>query len=195
MRGRIVVLISGTGTNMAALVDACHRDEVPGDVVAVLADRDCLGLTLARHRGIANDMLDPGKFKTRDEWSAALRDKVTSFRPDLVVSAGFMRILSPVFVDAFQDKLLNIHPSLLPDFPGAHAVRDALDAGAAETGTTIHFIDHLVDHGPIVLQARVPIEADDDEASLHERIKEQEHRLLPEACRMFLTGEVKRAEG
>lgn len=195
MRGRIVVLISGTGTNMAALVDACHRDEVPGDVVAVLADRDCLGLTLARHRGIAIDMLDPGKLETRDEWSEALRDKVMSFRPDLVVSAGFMRILSPVFVDAFQDKLLNIHPSLLPDFPGAHAVRDALEAGAAETGTTIHFIDHLVDHGPIVLQARVPIEANDDEASLHERIKVQEHRLLPEACRMFLTGEVKRAEG
>ena len=194
MRGRIVVLISGTGTNMGALVDACHRDEVPGDVVAVLADRDCLGLTLARHRGIANDMLNPAKFKTRDEWSAALRDKVASFRPDLVVSAGFMRILSPVFVDAFEDKLLNLHPSLLPDFPGAHAVRDALDAGAAETGTTIHFINHLVDNGPIVAQARVPIEADDDEASLHERIKEQEHRLLPEACRMFLTGAIKRAQ-
>jgi phosphoribosylglycinamide formyltransferase-1 len=191
MRGRIVVLISGTGTNMEALVDACHRDEVPGDVVAVLADRDCLGLTLAKQRGIANDMLDPAKFDDREEWSAALRDKVASFRPDLVVSAGFMRILSPIFVDSFEGRLLNIHPSLLPDFPGAHAVRDALDAGAAETGTTIHFIDHLVDHGPIVLQARVPVEADDDEASLHARIKEQEHRLLPEACRMFLSGEVK----
>lgn len=191
MRGRIVVLISGTGTNMEALVDACHRDEVPGDVVAVLADRDCLGLTLAKQRGIANDMLDPAKFDDREEWSAALRNKVASFRPDLVVSAGFMRILSPVFVDSFEGRLLNIHPSLLPDFPGAHAVRDALDAGAAETGTTIHFIDHLVDHGPIVLQARVPVEADDDEASLHARIKEQEHRLLPEACRMFLSGEVK----
>lgn len=193
MRGRIVVLISGTGTNMEALVDACHSDEVPGDVVAVIADRDCLGLTLAKHRGIANDMLDPERFKSRDAWSEALRDKVAAFRPDLVVSAGFMRILSPVFVDAFEDKLLNIHPSLLPDFPGASAVADALDAGAAETGTTIHFIDNLVDHGPIVLQARVPVEADDDEASLHERIKEQEHRLLPQACRMFLTGEVKRA--
>jgi phosphoribosylglycinamide formyltransferase-1 len=176
---------------MEALVDACHRDEVPGDVVAVLADRDCLGLTLAKHRGIANDKLDPKKFKDRGAWSEALRDKVTSFRPDLVVSAGFMRILSPVFVDAFEDRLLNIHPSLLPDFPGAHAVKDALDAGAAETGTTIHFIDHMVDHGPIVAQARVPIEADDDEASLHARIKEQEHVLLPQACRMFLTGEIK----
>src|SRR5688572_33414581 len=101
MRGRIVVLISGTGTNMEALVDACDRDEVPGDVVAVIADRDCLGLQLAKRRGIANDALAPARFKTRDEWSAALRDKVAAFRPDLVVSAGFMRILSPVFVDAF----------------------------------------------------------------------------------------------
>jgi phosphoribosylglycinamide formyltransferase-1 len=176
---------------MEALVDACHRDEVPGDVVAVLADRDCLGITLAKHRGIANDVVAPAKFNSRDEWSEALRDKVVRFRPDLVVSAGFMRILSPVFVDAFADRLLNIHPSLLPEFPGAHAVRDALEAGASESGTTIHFIDHLVDHGPIVAQARVSIEADDTEASLHQRIKEQEHRLLPEACRRFLTGEVK----
>lgn len=188
-----MVLISGTGTNMQVLVDACHRDEVPGDVVAVLTDRDCLGLTLAKQRGIATDVVDPKRFADRDEWSAALRDKVASFRPDLVVSAGFMRVLNPVFVDAFEDRLLNVHPSLLPAFPGAHAVRDALEAGSPETGTTVHFIDHEVDHGPIVAQARVPVEADDDEASLHERIKEQEHRLLPEACRMFLTGEIQRA--
>jgi phosphoribosylglycinamide formyltransferase-1 len=192
MNGRIVVLISGTGTNMEALVEACHRGDVPGDVVAVVADRDCLGLTTAKHRGIAAALMDPKSHKSRDEWSEALRDRVASFRPDLVVSAGFMRILSPVFVDAFEDRLLNIHPSLLPDFPGAHAVRDALTANVAETGTTIHFIDHDVDHGPIVLQARVPIEADDDEASLHERIKREEHKLLPEACRLFLTGELSR---
>ena len=192
MSGRIVVLISGTGTNLEALIDACHRGEVPGDVVAVVADRDCLGLTLARRRGIAAALVEPKNFDSRDDWSLTLRDRVASFRPDLVVSAGFMRILSPVFVDAFEDRLLNIHPSLLPAYPGAHAVRDALADGASETGTTIHFIDHEVDHGPIVLQARVPIEADDDEASLHERIKEQEHRLLPEACRMFLSGELQR---
>lgn len=186
------MLISGTGTNMEALVEACHRDEVPGDVVAVLADRECLGLTLAKQRGIATDVVDPKSFSTREEWSEILRDKVASFRPDLVVSAGFMRVLSPAFVDAFEDRLLNIHPSLLPAFPGAHAVRDALAAGASETGTTVHFIDHEVDHGPIVAQARIPIEADDDEASLHQRIKEQEHHLLPEACRMFLSGEIKR---
>lgn len=190
MSGRIVVLISGTGTNLEALIDACHRGDVPGDVVAVVADRDCLGLTLAKRRGIGAALVEPKNFDSREDWSATLRDRVASFRPDLVVSAGFMRILSPVFVDAFADKLLNIHPSLLPAYPGAHAVRDALADGASEAGTTIHFIDHEVDHGPIVLQARVPIEADDDEASLHERIKEQEHLLLPEACRMFLSGEL-----
>ena len=193
MSGRIVVLISGTGTNLEALIDACHRGEVPGDVVAVVADRDCLGLTLAKRRGIAAALVEPKNFDSRDDWSATLRDRVASFRPDLIVSAGFMRILSPAFVDAFQERLLNIHPSLLPAYPGAHAVRDALADGASETGTTVHFIDHEVDHGPIVLQARVPIEPDDDEASLHERIKEEEHRLLPEACRMFLSGELQRA--
>ena len=192
MSGRIVVLISGTGTNMEALVDACHGGEVPGDVVAVVADRDCLGLTIAKQRGIAAALMDPKSHRSRDEWSEALRDRVASFRPDLVVSAGFMRILSPDFVDAFEDRLLNIHPSLLPEFPGPHAVRDALEANVAETGTTIHFIDHQVDHGPIVQQARVPIQADDDEASLHERIKQEEHKLLPEVCRQFLSGELTR---
>jgi phosphoribosylglycinamide formyltransferase-1 len=179
---------------MEALVDACHKGGVPGDVAAVVADRECLGLTLAKRRGIATAMIEPKNFDDRDQWSATLKDRVASFRPDLVVSAGFMRVLGTAFVDAFEDRLINLHPSLLPAFPGAHAVRDALDAGAAETGTTVHFIDHEVDHGPIIMQARVPIQADDDAAALHERIKEAEHRLLPEACRMFLTGEIKRAE-
>jgi len=192
--GRIVVLISGSGTNMEALVDACHKGGVPGDVAAVVADRECLGLTLAKRRGIATAMIEPKNFDDRDQWSATLKDRVASFRPDLVVSAGFMRVLGTAFVDAFEDRLINLHPSLLPAFPGARAVRDDLDAGAAETGTTVHFIVHEVDHGPIIMQARVPIQADDDAAALHERIKEAEHRLLPEACRMFLTGEIKRAE-
>lgn len=195
MSGRIVVLISGSGTNMEALVDACHKGIVPGDVAAVVADRECLGLTLAKRRGIATAMIEPKNFDDREQWSVVLADRVASFRPDLVVSAGFMRVLSPPFVDAFEDRLINLHPSLLPAFPGAHAVRDALAAGVAETGTTVHFIDHEVDHGPIILQARVPIEADDDEAALHERIKEAEHKLLPEACAMFLRGEVRRELG
>ncbi|HEV3472597.1 MAG TPA: phosphoribosylglycinamide formyltransferase [Actinomycetota bacterium] len=190
MAGRIVVLISGTGSNMEALVQACRRGDVEGDVVAVVADRDCLGLKIAEGYDIPTVFLDPSEYPSREEWSAALSDRVGGFEPDLVVSAGFMRILSPVFVDTFEGRLINLHPSLLPAFPGAHAVRDALEAGVKETGTTVHFIDHEVDHGPIIVQARVPIAADDDVAALHERIKDVEHELLPRAVRMFLAGEV-----
>jgi phosphoribosylglycinamide formyltransferase 1 len=111
---------------------------------------------------------------------------VLAYRPDLVVSAGFMRLLAPSFVDAFSDRLINLHPSLLPAFPGAHAVRDALAHGARETGTTVHFVDYEVDHGPILLQEAVPVEAGDTEETLHERIKAIEHRLLPRACKLFL---------
>ena len=188
--GRIVVLISGSGSNMEALVHACRAGEVPGEVIAVVADRPCRGLDAARELGIETVLLEPSGFASRDDWSDALRDRVVAYRPDLVVSAGFMRILSPVFVDAFAPRLINLHPSLLPEFPGARAVRDALVAGAKVTGTTIHVIDHQVDHGPILMQEEVPIEDDDDEASLHERIKSVEHRLLPQACRLILEGKL-----
>src|SRR5918992_1631954 len=144
--GRIVVLVSGSGTNMTALATACREGRVPGAIVAVVADH----------------------------------------RPDLVVSAGFMRILAPVFVDAFEGRLINLHPALLPAFPGAHAVRDALDHGVKVTGTTVHLIDHDVDHGRILFQVPVEVLPDDTEESLHERIKEAEHQLLPEACRRLL---------
>lgn len=192
MAGRIVVLISGSGSNMAALVEACRRRDLPGEVVAVVADRDCLGVDLAAGYDIETVKLEPVGFSSREEWSAALRDRVADFEPDLVVSAGFMRILSPVFVDAFTGRLINLHPSLLPAFPGAHAVRDALAAGAKETGTTVHFVDNEVDHGVIIAQERVPIEADDTEEALHERIKEREHELLPRVCRDLLKGKVRR---
>ncbi len=183
---RIVVLVSGTGSNMEALIQACRRGDVPGDVVAVVADRSCLGLDIAAGFDVPTVLLEPSRFASRDEWSAALHDEVARFEPDLVVSAGFMRILSPVFVDAFEGRLINLHPSLLPRFPGAHAVRDALADGAAETGTTVHFIDREVDHGPIIAQERVAIEADDTEASLHERIKQKERELLPRVVRDLL---------
>lgn len=190
MAGRIVVLISGTGSNMEALVRACATGEVPGEVVAVVADRECLGLRIAEGYDIPTLIHKPGEFSSREDWSAALRARLLEFEPDLLVSAGFMRILSPVFVDAFAGRLINLHPSLLPAFPGAHAVHDALEAGAKETGSTVHFIDHQVDHGPIIAQERVQIMADDDTAALHERIKEVEHRLLPRAVRMCLEGKV-----
>ena len=180
---------------MEALVDACDKGDVPGRVVAVVADRDCPGLRAAEKREIPIVLSEPQSFESRDAWSTALRDEVTAFEPDLVVSAGFMRILAPAFVDAFRGKLINLHPSLLPAFPGAHGPRDALAHGAKVTGTTIHFIDHEVDHGPILLQEAVRIEQNDTEDSLHERIKNVEHRLLPHACRLVLEGKVRVEDG
>ena len=191
MGGRIVVLISGSGTNMEALCEECDAGNVPGEVVAVVADRDCLGLKGAEKRDIPTATLEPDSFPGREAWSGALRDCVQEFDPDLVVSAGFMRILSPVFVDAFKDRLINLHPALLPAFPGAHGVRDALEHGVKVTGSTVHFIDHDVDHGPIILQEAVRVDQNDTEETLHERIKNVEHRLLPQACRLVLEDKVR----
>lgn len=195
MGGRIVVLISGSGSNMDALAASCESGEVPGSVVAVLADRECPGLGLAQARGIPTKVVETKAFPDRETWSDALRGEVLAYDPDLVVSAGFMRILSPVFVDEFEGRLINLHPALLPAFPGAHSVRDALAAGVSETGSTVHFVDREVDHGPTILQERVPIEPVDDEASLHTRIKAVEHRMLPQACRLILEGKVRLLDG
>jgi phosphoribosylglycinamide formyltransferase-1 len=188
MPGNIVVLISGTGSNMVALMDACEADRVPGDVVAAVADRECEGIAIARRRGVATHVCPPGDFADRHSWSSALADAVRAYEPELVVSAGFMRILAPVFVDAFAGRLINLHPSLLPKFPGAHAVRDALLEGESVTGTTVHLVDHLVDHGTILAQRQVPIDPADDEGSLHRKIKLVEHDLLPEVCAAMLQG-------
>lgn len=195
MAGRIVVLISGAGSNMEALAEACSRGDVPGEVVAVFADRDCLGLKAAERLGMPADKLEPRDFGSRDEWSATLRDRVAEYDPDVVVSAGFMRILAPVFVDAFPDRIINLHPALLPSFPGAHAVRDALAAGVKVTGSTVHLVDHEVDHGPILLQEAVRVDQHDDEAALHARIKEVEHRILPKAVSLVLEGRVRVTDG
>ena len=180
---------------MEALVEACRAGDVPGEVVAVIADRDCLGLRAAEKRELPTATVQPNDFSSRDEWSDELRKVVEGYEPDLVVSAGFMRILGPSFVDAFKHRLINLHPSLLPAFPGAHGPRDALEFGAKVTGTTVHLIDHEVDHGPIVLQEAVRIEQNDTEDSLHERIKKVEHRLLPHACRLMLEGRVRVQDG
>ena len=195
MAGRIVVLISGSGTNMEALAEACSRDEVPGEVVAVVADRDCLGLKAAERLGIEAVLIDFKEFDSREVWSEALRDRVAAYEPDLVVSAGFMRLLVPTFVDAFEHRLINLHPALLPAFPGAHAVRDALAAGVRVTGTTVHFIDHEMDNGPILLQEAVRVENNDTEAELHDKIKAVEHRLLPQACRLVLDDRIRFEDG
>jgi phosphoribosylglycinamide formyltransferase 1 len=186
--GRIVVLVSGSGSTMEALARACARGDVPGRVVAVLADRCCAALDRARALGTAAETLSPAGFASRAAWSEALLERVLAYRPELVVSAGFMRVLGPVFVRALAGSLINLHPSLLPRFPGAHAVRDALAAGARVTGTTVHFVDEGIDTGEVIAQQRVPVLADDTEASLHERIKRVERELLPAVCRGLLEG-------
>ena len=191
----MVVLISGSGSNLQALVGACQRREVPGYVAGVVADRPCPGLEWAAANNIPWLLVEPGLYPSREDWSRAMRDRILEVQADLVVSAGFMRILAPVFVDGYFGRLINVHPSLLPAFPGAHAVRDALAAGVKVTGSTVHFVDHLVDHGPIIMQAPVPVEEGDTEVSLHERIKAVEHQMVPQACTLMLENRIGIKEG
>ena len=178
-RTRLVVLISGTGTLMQALVDAAADPHYPAEVVAVVADTAAAGgLQRAHDSGIPAVPVVLSAYPDRAAWDSALRDTVESFEPDWVVSAGFMRILGTEFVEAFDGRIVNTHPALLPSFPGAHGVRDALAYGVKITGCTVHLVDEGVDTGPILAQAAVEVATDDDESSLHERIKEHERLLL-----------------
>lgn len=181
VRPRVVVLLSGVGSTMAALVEATRRPDYPAQVVAVGSDRaDAGGLGFAREVGIETFVVPPGDYPDRRAWSAALADEVAARTPDLVLSAGLMRILDEVFVQRFSPRLINSHPSLLPAFPGAHAVAEALAYGVRVTGATVHVMDAGVDTGPIVAQTAVPVVPDDDVASLHERIKTAERLMLIE---------------
>jgi len=180
-KARVVVLISGTGTNLAALL-AAHRDPAYGArVVGVVSDRAGVrGLEVAREAGVPTAVVAPADFPDRVRWDAGLAQAVAVFDPALVVSAGFMRILGPGFLDRFGGRVINTHPALLPAFPGAHAVRDALAHGVKVTGCTVHVVDAGVDTGPIIAQRAVRVSDDDDEARLHERIKDVERDLLVE---------------
>jgi len=176
---RIVVLASGSGTLLQALIDAVQSEALDVAIAAVGSDvPGVMALTRAEDAGIPVFVQEPMAYATRDDWNAALTERVASFAPDWVVSAGFMRILGPEFVDAFAGRILNTHPALLPSFPGAHAVRDALAHGVKVTGCTVHLVDHGVDTGPIIAQRAVEVLSDDDEATLHERIKIVERELL-----------------
>ncbi len=174
----VVVLISGGGSNLRALLDAADNPLFGARILAVGADNPADGLAHAEHYGIPTFVVSPNAFATREEWAAMLLEHVQFFKPDLVVLAGFMRILPPNFVQALTPNLINTHPSLLPDFPGAHAVRDAINAGATKTGVTIHVVDNGVDTGPKIAQREVAITPEDSEAELHERIKVVERELL-----------------
>ena len=176
----VAVLISGTGSNLRALLEAAENPLFGVRVVAVGSDNPADGLVHAENFGVPVFVVSPESFDTREAWAQVLLANVNHFKPDLVVLAGFMKILPPNFVDALSPNLINTHPSLLPAFPGAHAVRDALAAGVTETGVTIHIVDNGVDTGEQIAQARVPVEKDDNEYDLHERIKLVERKLLVE---------------
>ena len=174
----VVVLISGSGTNLQALLKATDNPLYPAKIVAVGSDNDAPGLTYAELYEVDTFVVEPGRFESREAWAEILLTSVQHHQPDLVVLAGFMRILPANFVNALKGKLINTHPSLLPLYPGAHAVRDALHAKATLTGVTIHKVDEGVDTGEIIVQQSVPVEANDTEASLHEKIKVVERELL-----------------
>lgn len=174
----IVVLVSGSGSNLRALLEAAENPLFGAKIVAVGADNPADGLAHAEHFGVPTFVVSPGAFDSREKWADVLLANVNHFKPDLVVLAGFMRILPANFVSALSPNFINTHPSLLPNFPGAHAVRDALEAKATTTGVTIHVVDEGVDTGPHIAQASVEVKADDSEYDLHERIKVVERELL-----------------
>ncbi|TQL70155.1 formyltetrahydrofolate-dependent phosphoribosylglycinamide formyltransferase [Nocardioides albertanoniae] len=174
--------MSGSGTNLQALLDACASPDFGAEVVAVGADRDAIqGLTRASDAGIETFVRKVKDFGSREEWDAALAESVAAYEPDLVVSAGFMKLVGETFLDRFGGKTLNTHPALLPSFPGMHGARDALDYGVKVTGATLFIVDAGVDTGMIVDQVSVPVEDDDTEETLHERIKVVERSMLVES--------------
>jgi len=173
------VLVSGEGTNLQALIDACADPGYGAEIVAVGADRDGIGaLTRAASGNIPTFVLKVRDFASRAEWDQALADECAKYEPDLVVSAGFMKLVGKAFLDVFKGRILNTHPALLPSFPGMHGARDALEYGVKVTGCTVFLVDEGVDSGPVLAQAAVSVHDDDDEASLHERIKVAERKLL-----------------
>lgn len=186
----IVVLISGGGSNLRALLEASQDAEFPARVVAVGADRDADGLAHAEEFGIPSFTVPFSSFDSREEWGDELARQISQWQPDLVILSGFMRLVPPRVVEAFSPNLINTHPAYLPEFPGAHGVRDALAAGATQTGASLIIVDEGVDAGPIISQERVPILPGDTEAALHERIKPVERRLLIDAVLDIANGHI-----
>jgi phosphoribosylglycinamide formyltransferase 1 len=191
----IVILISGRGSNMEAIVRACGSEGWSARIAAVVSNRpEAPGLAFAASHGIATAVVEHTRFPDRESFDAELATVVESFQPDLVVMAGFMRILTPGFVQRFEGRMVNIHPSLLPAFTGLHTHRRALEAGCKVAGATVHFVTADLDHGPIVAQAVVPVLSDDTEAALAARVLAREHVLYPRAVRWIVEGLV-RVEG
>jgi phosphoribosylglycinamide formyltransferase-1 len=192
----IVILISGRGSNMQAIVHAARMEQWPARIAAVISNRaDAEGLVFAQQQGIAHAVVASADYPTRATFDFALQEAIDAHHPDLVLLAGFMRILTERFVEHYAGRMLNIHPSLLPNFPGLATHRQALAAGVDQHGATVHFVTPELDHGPIVAQAAVPVLPGDSEQSLAARVLEQEHRLYPRAVRWFVEGKVALIDG
>lgn len=193
---RIVILISGRGSNMEAIVQACALEHWPARIVAVISNRpQAAGLAFAQAHGISAAVVDHQSYAERLAFDQALAAAIDLHQPDLVVLAGFMRVLGPAFVQHYEGRLLNIHPSLLPAFPGLHTHRRALQAGCKVAGATVHFVTSELDHGPVVMQAVVQVLPQDDERSLAVRVLKAEHLIYPRAVRWFVEGSLRLEAG
>jgi len=189
---RLVVLISGRGSNLQAILDGAAAGALPAEIRAVISNRpDAYGLERARQAGVPTAIVDHRAFPDRQTFEAALRQRIDAERPELVILAGFMRILSPVFVEHYRGRLLNIHPSLLPKYRGLHTHERALAAGEREHGASVHFVIPELDSGPVIVQARAPVLPDDDPDTLAARVLAREHRIYPLAIQWFAEGRVR----
>lgn len=187
----IVILISGRGSNMMSIVEAIQNDGLPATICAVISNRpDAAGLDFAKKIGLQTAVVDHEDYDSRELFDQALMLEIDKYSPDLIVLAGFMRILTAEFVDHFAGKLINIHPSLLPKFKGLNTHQRAIDAGEQQHGASVHFVTPELDDGPVVLQAHIPVFADDTADTLAARVLEQEHKLYPKAIRKLVTGQL-----
>ena len=189
---RLVVLISGNGSNLQAIIDDITKNNLPAKIVAVISNKaDAYGLERAKKAGIEQRVLSHCGFNDRKQYDLALKALIDEYRPDLVILAGFMRILSNEFVKHYSHKMMNIHPSLLPKYKGLNTHQRVLDAGEKEHGCSVHFVTPELDDGPVILQARVEIKDNDTAETLAARVHEQEHRIYPEAIRLFAENKIK----
>ena len=188
---RLVVLISGNGSNLLAIIDNITNNKLPAQIVAVVSNKsDAYGLERAKKAGIEQRVLSHKDFSDRNQYDHALKELIDGFQPDLIILAGFMRILSNEFVEHYLHKMMNIHPSLLPKYKGLNTHQRAIDAGDKEHGCSVHFVTPELDDGPVILQATVEIKDNDTAESLASRVHEQEHRIYPEAIRMFAENKI-----
>jgi phosphoribosylglycinamide formyltransferase 1 len=188
----IAVLCSGNGTNLQAIIDSVKTGYIPARIDLVISDKkEAFALSRAKRAGIETIALDKKNYKSREEFDKDIIKHLKKSNVELVVLAGFMRLLSPHFIREYKDKIINIHPALLPSFKGTHSVKDALDSGVKVTGVTVHFVDEHLDNGPVILQKYVDIRDDDTEETLLERIHKEEHKVYPEAIKLFVEGKLK----